>query len=97
LIDHAKRGKKVVVMLNKSVSNQRVYADLVSAGVKAYMIERMHAKAVLVDDAEGIVSTANFCKAGLAEGVNIGVSCNQGRPDRLSNLRRFFADRISVL
>lgn len=97
LIDHAKMGKQVVVMLNKSVSNQRVYADLVSAGVKAYMIERMHAKAVLVDDAEGIVSTANFCKAGLAEGVNIGVRCNQTTSARMFSLRAFFADRLAVL
>jgi len=97
LIDHAKMGKKVMVLMNKSVSNQRAYADLVSAGVKAHRIERMHAKAVLVDDDEGVVSTANFCKAGLAEGVNIGVRCNQGKPDRLSNLRRFFSDRINVL
>jgi phosphatidylserine/phosphatidylglycerophosphate/cardiolipin synthase-like enzyme len=57
----------------------------------------MHAKAVLVDDALGIVSTANFCKAGLAEGVNIGVWCNQATSTRLLSLRAFFADRLAVL
>ncbi len=97
LIDHAKKGKKVVVMLNKSVSNQLAYDGLASAGVKAYMIERMHAKAVLVDDALGIVSTANFCKPGLAEGVNIGVRCNQATPARLLSLKAFFAERLAIL
>lgn len=90
-------GKKVVVMLNKSASNQRAYADLVSKGVKAYMIDRMHAKAVLVDDCMGIISTANFCKHGMAEGVNIGVRCDQAKPDRLAALRTFFADRLARL
>ncbi len=97
LIDHAKKGKKVVVMLNKSVSNQLAYDGLASAGVKAYMIERMHAKAVLVDDALGIISTANFCKPGLAEGVNIGVRCNQATPARLLSLKAFFAERLAIL
>jgi phosphatidylserine/phosphatidylglycerophosphate/cardiolipin synthase-like enzyme len=97
LIDHAKMGKKVVVMLNKSVSNQRAYDGLASAGVKAYMIERMHAKALLVDDCEGIVSTANFCKLGLKEGINIGVRCNQGKPGRLLALKSFFVDRLAIL
>jgi phosphatidylserine/phosphatidylglycerophosphate/cardiolipin synthase-like enzyme len=97
LINQAKKGKRLLVMLNKSVSNQRAYADLVSAGVKTYMIERMHAKAVLVDDALGIVSTANFCKHGLAEGVNIGARCNQATSVRLLSLRAFFADRLAAL
>lgn len=91
------KGKKVVVFLNKSAANQRAYADLVSMGVKAYMIERMHAKAVLVDDCMGIISTANFCKHGMAEGVNIGVRCDEAKPDRLAALRTFFADRLALL
>jgi phosphatidylserine/phosphatidylglycerophosphate/cardiolipin synthase-like enzyme len=61
------------------------------------MIERMHAKAVLVDDALGIVSTANFCKTGIAEGVNIGVRCNQAMPARLLSLKAFFAERLAIL
>jgi phosphatidylserine/phosphatidylglycerophosphate/cardiolipin synthase-like enzyme len=97
LIDFAKKGKRVVVLMNKSVSNQCAYADLVSAGVKTYMIERMHAKAVLVDDALGIVSTANFCKTGIAEGVNIGVRCNQATSARLLSLKAFFAERLAIL
>lgn len=91
------KGKRVVVMLNKSASNQRAYADLVSMGAKAYMIERMHAKAVLVDDRIGIVSTANFCKQGMADGVNIGARCDQTKPDRLTALLTFFADRLTRL
>ena len=91
------KGKKVVVMLNKSAANQRAYADLISMGVKAHMIERMHAKAVLVDDCMGIISTANFCKQGMAEGVNIGARCDQTKPDRLTALRTFFADRLTRL
>lgn len=93
----ASKGKKVVVMLNKSTSNQRAYADLVSKGVKAHMIERMHAKAVLVDDCTGIISTANFCKHGMADGVNIGARCDKTRPDRLNALRAFFSDRLAQL
>lgn len=91
------KGKKIVVFLNKSAANQRAYAELVSMGVKAYLIERMHAKAVLVDDCMGIISTANFCKHGMAEGVNIGVRCDQANPDRLAALRTFFADRLTRL
>lgn len=97
LVGLVSRGKKVVVMLNKSAANQRTYADLVSKGVKAYMIERMHAKAVLVDDGMGIVSTANFCKHGMADGVNVGVRCSERKPDRLTALRTFFSDRIARL
>jgi hypothetical protein len=91
------KGKKVVVMLNKSAANQRAYTELISMGVKAHMVERMHAKAVLVDDCMGIVSTANFCKQGMAEGVNIGARCDQTKPDRLTALRTFFADRLTRL
>ena len=97
LAELVSRGKEVVVMLNKSAANQRAYADMVSIGVKAYMIERMHAKAVLVDEAVGVVSTANFCKAGLAEGVNIGVRCSQENLSRMMALRAFFAERLAIL
>jgi hypothetical protein len=80
-------------MLNNSLSNKRVSEALGQIGVKVTMVDRMHAKAILVDGSSGVVCTANFCRSGLNEGINIGVRFSSETPERLELVRRFFSER----
>jgi hypothetical protein len=86
-------GVEVRVMLNNSLSNKRVSEVLGQIGVKVTMVDRMHAKAILVDGSSGVVCTANFCRSGLNEGINIGVRFSSETPERLELVRRFFSER----
>lgn len=86
-------GVDVRVMLNSSLANKRISDALSQAGIKVVSVDRMHAKAVLVDDSSGIICTANFCRSGLTDGINIGVRCSSALPGRLDRLKRFFSDR----
>ena len=86
-------GVDVRVMVNSSLANKRASDALSQIGIKVTPVERMHAKAVLVDDSSGIVCTANLCRSGLSDGINIGVRCSSAVPGRLDRLRRFFVDR----
>lgn len=89
----ASSGVDVRVMLNNSLANKRISDALSQVGIKVVSVDRMHAKAVLVDDSSGIVCTSNFCRPGLTDGINIGVRCSSAPPGRLDRLKRFFADR----
>jgi phosphatidylserine/phosphatidylglycerophosphate/cardiolipin synthase-like enzyme len=89
----ASSGVDVQVLLNSSLANKRISDALSQAGIKVVSVDRMHAKAILVDDSSGIVCTANLCRSGLSDGINIGVRCSSAIPDRLDRLRRFFVDR----
>jgi len=89
----ASSGVDVRLMLNVSLANKRASDALSLAGIKVTSIDKMHAKAVLVDDSSGIVSTANFCRTGLTDGINIGVWCSSAVPQRLTRLKQFFSDR----
>lgn len=86
-------GVDVRVMLNSSLANKRASDALSQIGIKVTPVERMHAKAVLVDDSSGVISTTNFCRSGLSDGINIGVRCSSSSPERLELLRRFFLNR----
>lgn len=87
-------GVEVRIMLNNSLANKLVSEALGQIGVKVAMVDRMHAKAILVDGAFGVVCTANFCRSGLAEGINIGARFSPELPERLELVRRFFAERV---
>jgi phosphatidylserine/phosphatidylglycerophosphate/cardiolipin synthase-like enzyme len=86
-------GVEVRIMLNNSLANKRICEALGQNGVKVAMVDRMHAKAILVDGSSGVVCTANFCRSGLADGINIGVRLSPELPERLELVRRFFTER----
>lgn len=86
-------GVEVRVMLNNSLANKRVSEALGQIGVKVAMVDRMHAKAILVDGSSGVVCTANFCRSGLNDGINIGVRFSSETPERLELVARFFDQR----
>lgn len=86
-------GVEVRVMLNNSLANKRVSEALGQIGVKVAMVDRMHAKAILVDGSSGVVCTANFCRSGLNDGINIGVRFSSETPERLELVARFFYQR----
>lgn len=89
-------GIEVRVMLNNSLSNKCVCEALGQIGVKVDMVDRMHAKAILVDGSSGVVCTANFCRSGLNGGINIGVRFSSDNPERIKLVRRFFTERIGT-
>jgi len=86
----------ITIILNDNNDNLRVATKLKELGVKVLIVQRMHAKAVLVDNNRGIVCTANLCKKGLSTGINIGVKCSEQNHERLELLQNFFYNRINL-
>jgi phosphatidylserine/phosphatidylglycerophosphate/cardiolipin synthase-like enzyme len=90
----ASTGVDVRLMLNNNIKNKLLMEALQQVGVKVLLIDRMHAKAVIVDDLSGVVSTTNFCNSGLNDGINIGVRFSLETPNRLELIKRFFLERL---
>ena len=72
LVDQAKSGLDVTVLLPVRTKVGQAAIELAKAGAKVVGVDRLHAKAIVADD-QAVVMTANLEKHGLDQGCELGV------------------------
>ena len=94
----AAKSLPVTVIAHAAPSNLPALAQLASAGAKVLLCPGMHAKLLLIDEAQApsaIVTSANLLKEGYEAGLEIGIRLPRG-DRRLEALRAFLASRLEL-
>lgn len=73
LLNALQRGVKVKVYTKPSYRNTEALMDLLKKGAEIIGHERYHAKLIISDGVNGLVTTSNYTKKGLDEGFEVSV------------------------
>lgn len=74
LLSAMKRGVKVNIYTKPNYRNTEALIDLLKNGAEIVGHERYHAKLILSDGVNGLVTTSNYTKKGLDEGFEVSVN-----------------------
>lgn len=74
LFSALQRGVKVNIYTKPNYRNTEALIDLLKNGAKIVGHERYHAKLILSDGSNGLVTTSNYTKKGLDEGFEVSVT-----------------------
>lgn len=74
LLSAVRRGVKVNIYTKPNYRNTEALIDLLKSGAEIVGHERYHAKLIISDEDNGLVTTSNYTKKGLDEGFEVSVT-----------------------
>ena len=95
LIEKAQSGVSVTVFARMRPASMAALEALAKAGAMVLGFKWLHAKALLVDEREAMVMSANFQKHGLDEGFELGIVIDDDRMEDLLNTLQCWKSKSS--